>query len=251
MRTFLLLMLSMFCTTCLADMAEAKMDFDKGNYKFALEKYKKVLYSKTTSPDDAAECYEKACSCLLKLRRQDSEIDELATRTLDVQHNHWRVAMQVAKNYDRISHYGWLAEGRFQRGGRHNGGKWIEVSERDRAFCLKILVKAEGKPDTAKQKCEYYNLMLNFLLQNRHGQAWKLQLLTDIEKTPDWEQGNYDDWNCSGAPVEENGQPIFYKTPRSWNEATNDGERFRWLLGELAKKWRAGRSGNALCRFSL
>ena len=38
--------------------------------------------------------------------------------------------------------------------------------------------------------------------------------------------------------VDENGQPVFYKTPRSWEEATNDGERLRWLLGEIAKNGR-------------
>ncbi|MBO4513824.1 MAG: hypothetical protein J5746_13785 [Victivallales bacterium] len=235
MRTFWLLMLSMICTTCFADITEAKKDFDKGNYKFALEKYKKILSSQTTSPQDAAECFEKACDCLVKLRQLDSEIDELAARAIEAQHGHWRIAMQIAKNFDRISHCGWLAEGRFQRGGRHNGGKWINVDERDRAFCLRLLANADGKPDTADAKCEYYNLMLICLMQNRHGQAWKLQLLTDLNKEPDWECGNYDDWNCSGAPVDENGQPVFYKMPRSWEEATNDGERFRWLLNALAK----------------
>ncbi len=38
-----------------------------------------------------------------------------------------------------------------------------------------------------------------------------------------------------GAPVDAQGEPIYYNTPDSWDDAKNDGERWRWALDEYAK----------------
>ena len=38
-----------------------------------------------------------------------------------------------------------------------------------------------------------------------------------------------------GAPVDENGDPIFYHAPKSFEEAANDGERIQALYNELCE----------------
>lgn len=39
----------------------------------------------------------------------------------------------------------------------------------------------------------------------------------------------------NGAPVDEDGNPIFYRLPESWEAAANDGERWRWAINEAAR----------------
>ena len=222
--------------------AEAAKEFGNGNYKDALEKYRALLYSRETSAKEAAECFAKACDCLVKLRRIDDEIDEMSERALKAHDGHWRVAQAVALRISGgINHGGHLADGRFHRGYRRiSGGEWKNVFQRDRAYSLKLLADAmqvmEADSNASRgDRHAFYSLMLDCLLKDFSDSFWKLQILTNLEKEPEWDYGNADDWSSSGAPVDENGQPVFYKTPLNWHDAANDGERFRWLLAAIAR----------------
>ena len=44
---------------------------------------------------------------------------------------------------------------------------------------------------------------------------------------------DYTNWR-SGAPVEPDGAPVFYRVPESFQKAKNDGERWRWALAQAA-----------------
>ena len=61
-----------------------------------------------------------------------------------------------------------------------------------------------------------------------------MQLLTEIDVLPDYEDGWGYRYNSGpqGAPVDDAGNPIFYDAPADWKSAKNDGERWRWLLAE-------------------
>ena len=70
---------------------------------------------------------------------------------------------------------------------------------------------------------------------NLRREAWRLQSLTDLEKLPDYEPavgyGRFGGGNTNkGAPVDENGEPVLHKVPASWEDATSDGERWRWAM---------------------
>ena len=42
-------------------------------------------------------------------------------------------------------------------------------------------------------------------------------------------------WSHNSAPpVDDDNQPILYDLPQTWQTATNDGERWRWLLEATA-----------------
>ena len=70
-----------------------------------------------------------------------------------------------------------------------------------------------------------------------NAQAWRLQSLTDLDTLPDYEEGwGYYGGQPQGAPVDADGNPIFYALPKSWDAAKNDGERWRWVL-ETMVEW--------------
>jgi len=78
----------------------------------------------------------------------------------------------------------------------------------------------------------------SFISYNRSGgNAWRLQVLTDISKLPDYESGYYGRYGrygysrgSSGAPVDKQGNPVYHHIPGSYKTAKSDGERWRWLL---------------------
>jgi hypothetical protein len=66
--------------------------------------------------------------------------------------------------------------------------------------------------------------------------AFQLQTLTDIAVLPDYEDGHYYGYvGSSGAPVDAEGNPVYYYVPESWEASKNDGERWRWALDQAAK----------------
>ena len=69
------------------------------------------------------------------------------------------------------------------------------------------------------------------LLNNRgYNEAWRLQYLSDLSVLPDYDDG----WNYyrsnTGAPVDEQGKPVYHHVPKTWKDAETDGQRWRWCL---------------------
>src|SRR5204863_8952066 len=78
-----------------------------------------------------------------------------------------------------------------------------------------------------------------FLSGAGHAEAWRLQSLTDLTQLPDYEEGNLF-WrgrgqSVPGAPVDADGKPVFHRIPRSYETATSDGERRRWMLAQTVE----------------
>lgn len=74
-----------------------------------------------------------------------------------------------------------------------------------------------------------------------HSEPWKLQVLTDLATLPDYEDGYWQWWwrgqqqSAHGAPVDAEGNPIYYSTPKSYADAKSDGERWRWMLSQTVE----------------
>ncbi|MHC4178598.1 MAG: MG2 domain-containing protein, partial [Planctomycetota bacterium] len=66
------------------------------------------------------------------------------------------------------------------------------------------------------------------------GDAWRLQYLTDLGTLPDYGVPVYHD-QTGGAPVAEDGRPVLHGLPESWQKAETDGQRWRWLLRQMAE----------------
>jgi len=83
--------------------------------------------------------------------------------------------------------------------------------------------------------------LAGMMLANRgFYESWRLQYLSDLTTLPDYDEGYYYGrryWagNAPGAPVDKDGNPVFHKLPKSWDDAKTDGERWRWALSQAAK----------------
>src|SRR5262249_61612903 len=63
------------------------------------------------------------------------------------------------------------------------------------------------------------------LMNAGNHEPWRLQLLTDLGQLPDYDEGYYWGHSDRGAPVDADGNPVFYHTPKSYKDAKSDGER--------------------------
>ena len=52
---------------------------------------------------------------------------------------------------------------------------------------------------------------------------------------PDYHEGGYYSARNVGTPVDAEGAPVYYEISPSWKDAKNDGERWRFLLTEVAE----------------
>ncbi|HPZ83729.1 MAG TPA: alpha-2-macroglobulin, partial [Thermogutta sp.] len=174
-----------------------------------------------------------AWQCLARLN-QVSRIDGLIEKSVDVHAQNWRFLLTAAKLYLEIPHVGMIIGNEFKRGSDGDQGKPVSCEERDRVRAMQLLVQAmplvEKEPNR-HEAAQFYLDFANIILFDRGwSEAWRLQALTDLSQLPDYEEGWYFHRGTRGAPVDEEGNPIFYAAPRTFDQAKNDGERWRWCL---------------------
>jgi hypothetical protein len=77
----------------------------------------------------------------------------------------------------------------------------------------------------------FYRLFERTLAPNGIDERWRLQTKTDLDVLPDFEpaQHRYYASRYEGAPVDADGNPVFFATPETFEAARNDGERVRYL----------------------
>jgi len=209
-----------------------------GNFKEAYDGLRRVLLDEELPSTDLPRALNTAIACLQQLNRVD-EIDDFREAAIDAHTDDWRLLTAVAQSYLNVEHYGFIIAGEFQRGQHRGGGKLVNANARDRVRAMQLFysaMKAGEAADDKRETAEIPNQFAQALLTSNGVGAWRLQLLTDLETLPDYEEGWGYGGEPQGAPVDEAGNPIFYSIPKSWDAAQNDGERWRWLL-ELAVEW--------------
>ncbi len=214
----------------------------KGNWKDAYESgFAMLATDPTDDPMLVSDDLVNGIQCLQQLGRSD-EIDDFREKTIAAHANNWRLLDAAAQSYLNGEGYGTIVAGKFYRGGRRQGdGRQVATFERDRVRALQLMVQAmpiaANEPDKNALGAFYFNFA-GVLLDNRPGDgAWKLQYLSDFAKLPDYEEGfrYYGDSNDRGAPVNEDGSPVYHAIPKSWNDAKTDGERWRWCLEQAGQ----------------
>ncbi|MFH0910402.1 MAG: alpha-2-macroglobulin, partial [Planctomycetota bacterium] len=207
-----------------------------GNFKDAYDHFHGLALNAEEDPAFVGEDLDRATDCLQRLNRMD-ELDAFREGAIQAHPDNRRLLQAAALNYQTREHYGFLVAGEFRRGQNRGGGTHANAVERDRVRSLQLMARAlriAEQKDPARERAE---LALNFagmLLQSRSGRAaWQLQSLTDLSTLPDYEEG-YPSYGgeASGAPVDADGNPVFYKVPESFESAQSDGERWRRLLAE-------------------
>lgn len=210
-----------------------------GNYREAYERYRELVLDPQTSGDRAGDDLERAVDCLQRLGRVD-EIDTLRNAAIEAHRGDRRFLWAAARTFMEGPHHGYLVAGEFYRGDKRGGqGDYVSSFDRDRVQALRLMEKAQSalRPEAAYSASEFYLDFARFLLAGRDGDsAWQLQDLTDLSILPDYEESPHlVIWGRSrnhdrGAPVDADGNPIFHQLPESYQAATTDGQRWRWML---------------------
>jgi hypothetical protein len=224
------------------DRPKAQKLMKQGNWKEAYDVFAKLAEDKADDEKDVGQDLHKAVQCLQQLGRV-SEFDAFIERVIAAHAGNWRLLQTAAWEYLSVEHYGSIVAGNFERG-PHRGGtaRLVNSYERDRVRALQLMQQAlplVANEDDKYEAGQFYMDLANQFMGNRGDSlAWRLQYLSDLTTLPDYEDGSYGytgDWYSErggnrGAPVDEDGTPVYHKRPRSWEDAKTDGQRWRWAL---------------------
>jgi uncharacterized protein YfaS (alpha-2-macroglobulin family) len=214
--------------------------FQAGNYKDAYDGFRKLALDPKSDPRVVGSNLDYAISSLQQLGR-DEDMDEFREAVIAVHKNNWRLLESAAQSYANTQHYGFIVAGKFYRGNKRGGGRYVNSLERDRVRALQLMNQALEMTKTETDKPALSQLYFHFAGMLMHGsgyhQAWQLQALTDLKQLPDYEEGyyGYRGDGGHGAPVDADGKPVFYYLPKSYEDAKSDGERWRWMLAQGAE----------------
>ena len=237
-----------------AQRKQAQQLLSDNNAAEALEIYKTLVEDDTNKDQDLSQDFSQAVSLLNQLNRMN-EIDEFFEETVDRHADNWRLQAQGASLLanQNIATYGFIIAGKFERGNHRGGGQQADSTQRDRVRAMQLVLQAialmkQDDSATPNDIAGVYDQLANLAGQSRHGEAWKLQSLTDLTTLPDYDQTQrYGRFGMGysaqkGAPVNEDGDPILHAVPESWQAATSDGERWRWAMEESVEalpSWRS------------
>jgi alpha-2-macroglobulin len=231
--------------------------FKDGNFNDAYRAYRRLSLNPDDNPRQVAQDLDMATQCLQRLNRVD-EIDEFREAVIETHARNWRLLAGAAQNYMNVVHHGFMVAGEFRRGNKRGGGQMVNAAERDRVRALQLMVQAmplARQDDEHRPVADFMLSMAQMFLNNRgHGEAWRLQYLTDLEELPDYDLGrSYFGWGQyrqgSAAPVDEDGNPVYHHAPKSFQAAETDGERWRWCL-EQAMEYDSSRTNQVRMEFA-
>jgi len=220
------------------DRATAQTAMKNGNFKDAYDLFRTICLSEEANGRLVAGDYVNAVTCLNQLGRL-TEFDDLSEQTVAAHADNWHVLRQVADQMLTVQHWGFRVAGEFQRGQRRGGGMVANSVERDRLRALQLYVQALPlvAAEQNKQDAASFYLGLSSALLNGRGyqESWRLQYLSDIAELPDYSDGYPRYRTGLGAPVDEDGNPIYHQRVRQWQEAETDGQRWRWALDQVVE----------------
>jgi uncharacterized protein YfaS (alpha-2-macroglobulin family) len=208
--------------------------YSDGNYAEAYDGIRRLVLSKDADPVAVSGMIAMAVHCLEQVNRLD-EADAFREEAVAAHPDDWQLLAQVAQSYVNTTNYGFMIAGEFHRGSHRGGGRVMNAAARDRVRALQLLRQAIEQVEAAHEQPQagwvMGQLARTLLFNNGYHQAWRLQSLTDLATLPDYEEGwGYYSGEPQGAPVDAEGNPVFYNIPTSWDATENDGQRWRWAL---------------------
>src|SRR5579864_2005946 len=208
-----------------------------GNFKDAYESFRKLALDPNDDLRKVGSDLTNAVQCLVRLGRVD-EADEFREAVIQTHAKNWRLLETAAQSYSLLDHHGYIVAGKFYRGYRHGGGKFVYAPQRDRVRSLQLMQQALGEIKNERDQkavAQFYLHFANMLLNGAgYFEAWRLQYLADLTQLPDYEDNYYYGGNALGAAVDAEGKPVYHQMPKSYEAAKSDGERWRWMLAQVA-----------------
>ncbi len=228
---------------------QAMLLHQQENYAEAVEIFRQLLRlpPSVSGPERRWQDFLQAADCLQKLNQPAAAAELEEQITLSAEHS-WQLKWYLAEYILKQDHGGYLLEGKFYRGWPHGRGEWLRVDESDRRRALQLFYQAwllwqtEESRINPQQQADFYCAFAVAFLGSAGQQlldncqpglaaaAWRLQNLSDLSRVPDWDSPENEEVAIAGAPSESDGQPVYFALPDTFAQATNDGERFRWLL---------------------
>ncbi|MBR0225330.1 MAG: hypothetical protein IJL92_04660 [Thermoguttaceae bacterium] len=175
---------------------------------------------------------------VMNAQSKHAELEATLEEFLAANPRDWRLTAAVSDAMASLPTHGSETSGGFVYD-VPNGSEVLSCAERRRVRRLQILrdalpfVREEFKNGTNPDElwgARFYNSFIALLSR----QYWLRQELTNLDELPDYEPQSYE-WmrnRDQGAPVDEDGAPIFYHIPESFETAKNDGERVQALRAE-------------------
>jgi uncharacterized protein YfaS (alpha-2-macroglobulin family) len=210
-----------------------------GNYKDAYDGFRKLALDPDDDGLQVGKDLELAIQCLQQLGRSE-EIDDFRESVIEVHKQNWHLLEAAAQSLANNEHYGYIVAGKFYRGNKRGGGRYVATMQRDRVRALQLMQQALAltKAETDKPALSSFFLHFANLLLSGSGyhEPWRLQYLTDLSQLPDYEEGYH--WyrgGTQGAPVDAEGNPVFHHLPKSYEAAKSDGQRWRWMLAQAVE----------------
>jgi len=214
-----------------------------GNFRDAFEAFEKLCLDPANSTALAVDDVQRAVQCLAQLQRLH-DVDAFLEKVAAKHPEHWRVLAAIAQQYGSIDHYGYLIAGAFHRGYAQQGGQYVSAVDRDFVRGMQLFESARkliADEPNAVDVARFYRQYGHFIQTMKQGKTWQFQVLTDLKTLPDyeptarWGRGRWGGGSGSrGAPVDAEGNPVFYGVPASYEAAKNDGERWRFCLEQAA-----------------
>ncbi len=223
----------------------AGQEFKDGNFKDAYVQYRKRCLDPKADRRQVGNDLQKGIAALQQLGRED-EIDEFREAVIAVHKDNWRLLHTAANSYSQGTHHGFIVAGKFERGNRRGGGKFVSAAARDRVRALQLLQQAlpltASEPDKVAVGQYLFDFAQTLLSSEGMHEPWRLQYQSDLTQLPDYEENDHHGrgrgiWGnpMQGAPVDADGNPIFHQLPKSYEAAKSDGERWRFLLRRVAE----------------
>ena len=226
---------------------------DEGHFAEAYVAFTNVVFAQdgvSVTDGDRAQALLDAPRCLAELKRFD-EAEPLLDKAL-LERKEFAVYVAYSQAIGELPHYGKMVKGVFSRENKWRGHySSVEHDRVKRLKCLEAIMPEVSKQTKLRQRW-FWNEVVGALEMNERnrGAAWKLQELTLLTEVPLIEEKKKNGWSRSDfeegfAPVDENGEPIFYEVPRTWAVAKNDGERWMFANAMRADVDKAGRRNSA------
>lgn len=213
-------------------------EMNKGNFKVAYEGFRKLVLDAGSDPNLVGRDLDFAVSCLNRLGRLP-EFDELIESAIETHSENWKFLLSAARSYQSTNHMGAMIAGEYQRGNRRGRNRYVNSFERDRTRSLQLLEQARKLAVEDAESNEMADLLVSYGQALRQGLGrgnwWKFQVLTDLTSLPDYKDGYWRGYRNEGAPADADGGPVLYRIPLTFETASSDGERWRWLLAEVAR----------------
>ncbi len=224
---------------------KAQKELNDGNYRDAYDRFLALALDKDADPRMVGADLTSGVACLQNLNLH-KDVDGFVKKVLDAHPGNWRLMQAAARiYYYQVLHYGSIVGGDFERGYHRGGGRWVYSTERDRVEALRLLdaalpfLEKDGQSVPGDEAYQFYVDMAAVLLGYRgYSESWRLLYLTDLKELPDYEENYYyGGGENRGAPVDDEGNPVFHKIPADYASAATDGERWRYLLSMAGKSY--------------